>query len=100
MYSNSAFSFYGKENGGRRKLTGPSLSVVEFLNNLHIMELRNRVGNRVVAPARQATQSGGMGSLGSILRLIKSLKIQTLCIWHLAILHSYIEKADAAVYTN
>ncbi len=30
--------------------------------------------NRVVVPARQATQPGGIGSLESILRLLKSLK--------------------------
>jgi hypothetical protein len=33
--------------------------------------------NRVVVPARQATQPGGIGSLESILRLLKSLKIRT-----------------------
>jgi hypothetical protein len=32
--------------------------------------------NRVVVPARQATQPGGIGSLKSILGLLKSLKIQ------------------------
>jgi hypothetical protein len=32
--------------------------------------------NRVVVPARQATQPGGIGSLESILGLLKSLKIR------------------------
>jgi hypothetical protein len=32
--------------------------------------------NRVFVPARQATQSGGIGSLESILGLLKSLKIR------------------------
>jgi hypothetical protein len=34
--------------------------------------------NRVVVPARQATQRGGIGSLESILGLLKSLKIRPL----------------------
>jgi hypothetical protein len=34
--------------------------------------------NRVVLPARQATQPGGIGSLESILGLLKSLKIRAL----------------------
>ncbi len=34
--------------------------------------------NRVVVPARQATQVGGIGSLESILGLLKSLQIQAL----------------------
>jgi hypothetical protein len=34
--------------------------------------------NRVVVPARQATQPGGIGSLESILGLLKSLKIRAL----------------------
>ena len=40
------------------------------------MGARNRVGNRVVVPARQATQPGGIGFLESILGLLKSLKIR------------------------
>jgi hypothetical protein len=32
--------------------------------------------NRFVVPARQATQTGGIGSLESILGLLKSLKIR------------------------
>jgi hypothetical protein len=35
-----------------------------------------RSRNRVVVPARQATQPGGIGSLESILVLLKSLKIR------------------------
>jgi hypothetical protein len=34
--------------------------------------------NKVVLPARQATQPGGIGSLESILGLLKSLKIRAL----------------------
>jgi hypothetical protein len=34
--------------------------------------------NRVVVPARQATPPGGIGSLDSILGLLKSLKIRAL----------------------
>jgi hypothetical protein len=34
--------------------------------------------NRVVVPARQATQPGGIGSLETILGLLKSLKIRAL----------------------
>jgi hypothetical protein len=34
--------------------------------------------NRVVVPARQATQPGGIGSLGLIFGLLKSLKIRAL----------------------
>jgi hypothetical protein len=34
--------------------------------------------NRVVVPARQPTQLGGIGSLESILVLLKSLKIRAL----------------------
>jgi hypothetical protein len=33
-------------------------------------------GNRVVVPARQAIQLDGIGSLESVLGLVKSLKIQ------------------------
>jgi hypothetical protein len=45
------------------------------------MGARNRVGialsrNSVVIPARQATQPGGISSLQSIFRLLKSLKIR------------------------
>ncbi len=36
-----------------------------------------RISSRVVVPARQATQPGGIGSLDSILGLLKSLKIRT-----------------------
>jgi hypothetical protein len=43
------------------------------------MGSRNRASrNKVVVPARQATQPGGIGSLRSILRLLKSLKIRDL----------------------
>jgi hypothetical protein len=34
--------------------------------------------NRVVVPARQATQPGGIGSLESILELLQSFKIRAL----------------------
>jgi hypothetical protein len=34
--------------------------------------------NRVIIPARQATKPGGVGSLESILGLLKSLKIRAL----------------------
>ncbi len=37
--------------------------------------------NRVVVPARQATQPGGIGSLESILGLLKSLKIRAQIIY-------------------
>jgi hypothetical protein len=36
--------------------------------------------NRVVVPARQATQSGGIGSLESILGLLKSKKYGICCV--------------------
>ncbi len=50
-----------------------SRPVLEFLNSL------NRVGIGLsYIPARQATQPGGIGSLESILGLLKSLKIQAL----------------------
>jgi len=49
-------------------------SVLEFLNNLPSR-------NRVIVPARQATQPGGIGSLESILGLLKSLKIWALVWW-------------------
>jgi hypothetical protein len=49
-------------------------TVVEFLNNLWGLGEPSR--NRVVVPARQATQPGGIGSLGLILGLLKSLKIR------------------------
>jgi hypothetical protein len=42
------------------------------------MWARNRVGIGIVVPARQATQPGGISSLESILRLLKSLKIRAL----------------------
>jgi hypothetical protein len=46
------------------------------------MGARNRVevglSNRVVVPARQATQPSGIGSQESILGLLKSLKIRVL----------------------
>jgi hypothetical protein len=43
------------------------------------MGARNRVGrNRVVVPARQDTQPGGIGSLESIFGLLQSLKIRAL----------------------
>jgi hypothetical protein len=35
--------------------------------------------NRVVVPARQATQPGGIGSLESIFGLRKSIKIRAQC---------------------
>ncbi len=48
--------------------------MLEFFNNLWGIGTE---WNRVVAPARQATQPGGVGSLESILGgLIESLKIQ------------------------
>jgi len=42
------------------------------------MGARNRVGIGFFVPARQATQPGGIGSLESILGLLKSLKIRAL----------------------
>ncbi len=45
-----------------------------FLKNLWVLG----TGNRVVVPGRQATQSGGIGSLESVLGLLKSLKILAL----------------------
>ncbi len=50
--------------------------MLEFLNNLKLTyggEEPSR--NRVVVTARQVTQPGGIGSLESILGLLKSLKI-------------------------
>jgi hypothetical protein len=44
--------------------------VLEFLKNLWGLGTDYR--NRVVVPARQATQPGGIGSLESILGLLKS----------------------------
>ncbi len=49
-------------------------TVLEFLNNLCGGYAPSR--NRVVVPARQATQPGGIGSLESILGLLQSLKIR------------------------
>ncbi len=49
--------------------------VLEFENN---QWGRGPSRNSVVVPARQATQPGGIGSLESILGLIKSLKIRAL----------------------
>jgi len=42
------------------------------------MGAMNRLGIRFVVPARQTTQPGGIGSLESILGLLKSLKIRAL----------------------
>ncbi len=39
---------------------------------------RNRVGRLVAVPTRQASQPGGIGSLESILELLKCLKIRAL----------------------
>jgi hypothetical protein len=59
-------------------------TVLEFLNNLWAIGTEDR--NRVVVPTRQAThystQPGGIGSLKSILGLLKSLKIWALCTHH------------------
>jgi hypothetical protein len=44
-----------------------------FLNNLWGLGTK---GNKVVVPARQAIQSGGIDSLESILGLLKSLKVR------------------------
>jgi hypothetical protein len=46
---------------------------------------RNRGRNRVVVPARQATQPGRNGSLESILGLLKSLKIRAQLAYRLAV---------------
>jgi hypothetical protein len=46
---------------------------MEFLNNL--WGLQELGGNRVVVPACQATQPGGIGVLELILGLLKSLRI-------------------------
>jgi hypothetical protein len=46
--------------------------VLELLNNLGGLGIE---WNKVVVPARQATQPGGIGSLESILGLLKRLKI-------------------------
>ncbi len=48
--------------------------------------------NRVVVPARQATQPGGIGSLESILGLLKSLKIRAQ--------QSHTGKQEAALNNN
>ncbi len=50
--------------------------MLEFLNNPWGLGTDYR--NRVVVPASQATQPGGIGSLESILGLLKSLKIRAL----------------------
>ncbi len=49
--------------------------MLEFLNNLGGQEPSR---NKVVVLARQATQSGGIGSLESIIGILKSLKIRAL----------------------
>ncbi len=51
-------------------------SVLEFLNNLRGLGTEYR--NRVVVPARQATQPGGIDSLESTLGLHKEFKIRAL----------------------
>ncbi len=51
-------------------------AVLEFLNNLCGLYEPSR--HRVVVPARQATQPGGIGSLESILGLLNSLKVRDL----------------------
>ncbi len=53
----------------------------------HSMGARNRVG-KVVVPARQATHPGGIGSLESILGLLKSLKFRALvqCVYSKALI--------------
>jgi hypothetical protein len=43
--------------------------------------LLTAAANRVVVPARQTTQPGGIGSWESILGFIKSLKIRALASW-------------------
>jgi hypothetical protein len=62
--------------GERKRSCQPLLckEVLEFLNNL--WGAGNRVVMGFVAPARQATQPSGNGSLESILRILKSLKIR------------------------
>ena len=51
-------------------------AVLVFLNNLYGGQEPRR--NRVVVPARQVTQPGGIGPLKSILGILKSLKIRAL----------------------
>jgi hypothetical protein len=51
-----------------------SESVLEFLNN--ICGLGTEYRNRVAVTSRQATQPGGIGSVESILGLLKSLNIR------------------------
>ncbi len=49
--------------------------MLEFLNNIWVLGTEYGM---VVVPARQATLPGGIGSLESILWLLKSLKIRAL----------------------
>jgi hypothetical protein len=53
--------------------------VLEFLNDLWGLWEPSR--NRVVAPSRQATHPGGIGSLESIFWLLKSLKTCALSVF-------------------
>ncbi len=60
--------------GSNLRLAGPrKRPVLEFLT---IFGGGKPSRNRVVVPARQATQPGGIGSLESILGLLKNLKIR------------------------
>jgi hypothetical protein len=60
---------------GGREIVNSIRTVLKFLNNLWGLGTEK---NRVVVPARQAAQSGGIDSMESIHGLLKSLKIQSL----------------------
>ncbi len=66
----------------------PFSHVSEFLNNLQGLGTEQEQGCRILT--RQATQPGGIGSLESILGLLKSLKIRALtsCNWYICITFS------------
>jgi hypothetical protein len=73
---------YGGWGGGEKGVWESSLLYTGIEQVLEVFfffnSTWNRVGiHRVVVPARQATQPGGMGSLDSIPGLLKSLKIRT-----------------------
>ncbi len=55
-----------------------SYTVLEFSNNLWGLGTEQEQGYRLIVPARQATQAGGIDSLDSIPGLLTSLKILAL----------------------
>ncbi len=61
------------------------------------MRASNLSKNRVVVPARQATQPGGIRSLESILGLLKSFKIRALLIYDFGFSRGSISGGRAAL---